>query len=36
MMMRMIYLVMPKGPPDLRGLNAEVERHLDFFWSSVT
>lgn len=35
MMMRMIYLVMPKGPPDLKGLNAEVERHLDFFWKSI-
>jgi len=36
MMMRMIYLVMPKGPPDLKGLKAEVDRHLDFFWQSVT
>ena len=36
MMMRMIYLVMPKGPPDLKGLKAELDRHLDFFWRSVT
>lgn len=32
MMLRMMYLVMPKGPPDLKGLKAEVDRHLDFFW----
>lgn len=35
MMMRMIYLVMPKGPPDLKGLKAELDRHLDFFWKSI-
>lgn len=35
MMMRMIYLVMPKGPPDLKGLKAEVDRHLNFFWHSI-
>lgn len=33
MMMRMLYLVMPKGGPDLKGLKAEVDRHLDFFFS---
>ena len=36
MMMRMIYLVMPKGPPDLKALKGEIDRHLDFFWSAVT
>jgi AcrR family transcriptional regulator len=35
MMMRMLYLVMPEGPPDLKALNAEVDRHLDFFWRAV-
>ena len=35
MMMRMLYLVMPKGAPDLKGLKAEVDRHLDFFWKSI-
>jgi AcrR family transcriptional regulator len=35
MMLRMMYLVMPKGPPDLKGLNAEIDRHLDFFWKSI-
>ena len=36
MMMRMIYLVMPKGPPDLKALKGEVDRHLDFFWDAAT
>jgi AcrR family transcriptional regulator len=35
MMLRMVYLVMPKGPPDLKGFQAEVRTHLDFFWSSI-
>lgn len=33
-MLRMIYLVMPKGPPDLKGLQREVDAHLDFFWKA--
>ncbi len=36
MMLRMIYLVMPKGPPDMKSFRAELDRHLDFFWSAVT
>ena len=36
MMLRVLYLVMPKGPPDLKNLKAEVDRHLEFFWASVT
>ncbi len=36
MMMRMLYLVVPKGPPDIKGLKAELDRHLDFFWSAIT
>ncbi|MBL8953039.1 MAG: TetR/AcrR family transcriptional regulator [Myxococcaceae bacterium] len=36
MMLRVLYLVMPKGPPDLKGFKAEVDAHLDFFWASVT
>jgi AcrR family transcriptional regulator len=36
MVLRMVYLIMPKGPPDLKGLKTEVDRHLDFFWQSVT
>jgi hypothetical protein len=34
--LRMMYLLMPKGPPDLKGLQAEVEKHLAFFWNAVT
>ncbi|MBK7857547.1 MAG: TetR/AcrR family transcriptional regulator [Archangiaceae bacterium] len=36
MMLRVMYLVMPKGPPDLKGFHAEVKAHLDFFWSAVS
>jgi AcrR family transcriptional regulator len=35
-MARMIYLVMTKGPPDVKGFQAELKRHLDFFWSAIT
>jgi AcrR family transcriptional regulator len=34
-MLRMLYLVMPKGPPDLKGLQVEVDRHLEYFWSCI-
>jgi AcrR family transcriptional regulator len=36
MMMRMIYMVMANGPIDHKGLKEEVDRHLEFFWHSVT
>ena len=36
MMLRMIYLVMPKGAPDLKGFQSEAAKHLDFFWSAVS
>jgi AcrR family transcriptional regulator len=36
MMMRMLYLALPKGPPDLKALKVETDRHLEFFWASVT
>ena len=36
MMLRMMYLVMPKGPPDLKSFQAEVQAHLDFFWQSTS
>jgi AcrR family transcriptional regulator len=35
MMLRIMYLVMPKGPPDLKGFQAEVNAHLEFFWNAV-
>jgi len=35
MLLRMAYLVMPSGPPDLKALMADLERHLDFFWKAV-
>jgi AcrR family transcriptional regulator len=36
MMLRMMYLVIPKGPPDLKGFQAEVRAHLDFFWKAIS
>jgi AcrR family transcriptional regulator len=35
MMLRMVYLVMPRGPHDLKGFQAEVGAHLNFFWNAI-
>ena len=35
MMLRVLYLVMPKGPPDLKALEAEVKAFVDYYWSCI-
>jgi AcrR family transcriptional regulator len=35
MVLRLMYLAMPSSNQDFKGLHAEVERHLTFFWESV-
>jgi AcrR family transcriptional regulator len=35
MMLRVLYLVMPKGPPDLEALEAEVKAFVDYYWSCI-
>lgn len=35
MMLRVMYLAMPSEQMDFKGLKAEVDRHVAFFWESV-
>jgi AcrR family transcriptional regulator len=34
-MLRSLYLVMPKRPHDLKGLTAEAHRFIDFYWRCI-
>jgi AcrR family transcriptional regulator len=35
MMLRVLYLVMPKRPYDLKGLQGEVKSFIDYYWACV-
>jgi AcrR family transcriptional regulator len=35
MMLRVLYLVMPKGPPDMKGLQTEVRAFCDHYWTCI-
>ena len=34
-MLRMLHLAMPEGPPDVKALLAQVDRHLEFSWENL-